>query len=258
MQTKKEIFISRVNKNGQIVDGMESACWEFIPKNSNYSGRGRLSFNLGNGKIKSISQCGFYFFTGKFPTKSIYSICHNHLCVNPSHYTEDYRVANFGEYELDGVRYKPCPKCLKVFPRTKEYFYFMGSGTLSCCKSCALTKVKEDRARHWARTLRNEIVRRHNQTGIEVAIDEGYILDMWNQQDGKCYWSGLQMSPSSINKYPFQPSIDRLDNSKGYIPNNVVLCCFSMNMGRNSIPKDTFEEFILEIKKTGISTKLWK
>lgn len=258
MTSKKEIFISRVNKNGSIVEGMKDACWEFIPKNSNYSGRGRLSFNLGGGKVKSISQCGFYFFTGKFPTKNIYSLCHNNLCVNPSHYTDDYRVANFGEYELDGIRYKPCPTCLNVFPRTKEYFYFMGSGTLTCCKNCALDKVKESRAKHWARVIRNEIWKRHNQTGIDVEVDEEFILNLFDVQGGRCYWSGLEMIPSSISKYPFQPSLDRLDNDKGYLKTNVVLCCFSMNMGRNSIPKELFEEFILKIKKEGVSTKLWK
>lgn len=258
MTSKKEIFLSRVNKSGKLVEGMPDNCWEFIPKNSNYTGKVKLSFNLGNGVIKGISLCAFYYFNGKFPEKRVYSLCHNSLCVRPSHYVEDYRIAHFGEYELEGIRYKPCPICGKDYPRTKKNFYFMGNGTLSCCKTCALEKVKIDRARHWARTLRNEIVRRHNQTGIEVGIDEKFIQKLYEEQGGRCYWSGLEMIPSPINKYPFQPSVDRINNDEGYMPHNVVLCCFSMNMGRNSLPKELFEEFLLKIKKEGIDTGLWK
>lgn len=238
---------------------MKDACWEFTPKNSNYSGKSKkLSFNLGNGVTQSISLYGYFVFTGKYPDKNIYSLCHNPLCVNPSHYTDDYRVSHFGEYDKDGVRYKPCPLCGNVYPRTKEFFYFMGNGTLSSCKTCALDKVKIDRAKHWARTLRNEIQRRHNQTGIEVEIDEEFILQLYESQGGRCYWSGLRMIPSPQNKYPFQPSVDRIDNSKGYTKTNVVLCCFSMNMGRNSISKELFEEFMFALKTEGVHIDLWR
>lgn len=237
---------------------MDSPCWEFSPKNRNHTGKKRLSFNLGNGNTKAISLCGFYFFTGKFPESNIFSLCHNPYCVNPKHFTTDYGVAHFGEYELEGVRYKPCPRCGNILPKTRDNFYFMGNGTLTCCKACALDKVKDGRVKYWARTLIYEVKKRHSQTSIPVSIDEEFILDLYNRQGGRCYWTGLEMIPSKINKYPFQPSLDRIDNSKGYTPDNVVLCCLSMNMGRNSVSMEIFEEFLLKIKETGISTRLWK
>jgi len=257
MKNKKELFLSRVNKFGQWVGGMDSQCWEFIPRNSNYSGKQRLSFNLGNGKTMAISLCGFLFFTGKLPDTNIYSLCKNKLCVNPSHYIDDYAIAHFGEFEKGGIRYKPCPRCGNAFPKTKEYFYFMGDGTLTCCKSCALLKVQESRAVNWERVLLGE-ARRRMSKGVVVNLTVEDIKDIYKRQKGKCYWSGLEMKPSSVNKYPLQPSLDRIDNSKGYTKDNVVLCCLSFNLGRNSLSKEAFEEFILEIKRNGVSTNLWK
>lgn len=258
MKTKEEIFKSRVNLNGKTIEGMDTCCWEFMPKNKNYKGEGRLSFSLGKGKTSGIGLCGFLFYDGKLPDHKIFSLCKNSLCVRPSHFTDDYGVAYFNEFYKEGVRYKTCSKCGNSYPKTKENFYISGIGVYLTCKSCSLENTRIARAKHWARILKNEIVRRHNQTGIEVGINEEYILQMYKDQDGKCYWTGLELTPSPINKFPSQPSLDRLDNEKGYIPGNVVLCCFAMNMGRNSTPKSIFEAFILTLKEKGINTKLWK
>jgi hypothetical protein len=52
------------------------------------------------------------------------------------------------------------------------------------------------------------------------------------------------MYPTKTPYYPFQPSIDRIDNSKGHTMDNCVLCCFAENYGRNDIEYDDFKEWI--------------
>ena len=39
-------------------------------------------------------------------------------------------------------------------------------------------------------------------------------------------------------------SIDRLDNSKGYIDGNVVLCCAAVNIMKNDLELTEFKELI--------------
>lgn len=54
-----------------------------------------------------------------------------------------------------------------------------------------------------------------------------FIVDMYLAQKGLCAVSGLPMMPETTQKFsdPFAPSIDRLDNDKGYVRNNVRLVC---------------------------------
>jgi hypothetical protein len=57
-------------------------------------------------------------------------------------------------------------------------------------------------------------------------IDVSYLELLWKQQNGKCYYSGIQMNYS---KNEWRISIERLDNSKGYIKGNIALCCIEFN-----------------------------
>ncbi len=52
------------------------------------------------------------------------------------------------------------------------------------------------------------------------------IFNTWNKQKGKCYYSGL---PMNYESHEWRLSLERLDPSKGYLPNNIVLCCLEFN-----------------------------
>lgn len=60
----------------------------------------------------------------------------------------------------------------------------------------------------------------------EHKIDASYLEELWKKQDGKCFYSGIQMN---YDKHEWRVSIERLDNDKGYIDGNVVLCCLEFN-----------------------------
>lgn len=66
------------------------------------------------------------------------------------------------------------------------------------------------------------------------------IMRLWNLQNGRCYHSGI---PMNYNKNEWRISIDRLDNDKGYFPDNVVLCCGEFN-GRKLWTQEKINEML--------------
>ncbi len=74
-----------------------------------------------------------------------------------------------------------------------------------------------------ARTRR---LKRGDQSGVfEITIDD--IEDMWTEQKGLCYYTGVPMV--ALTKSDWQCSLERKDQKLGYIRSNVVLCCLECN-----------------------------
>lgn len=62
-----------------------------------------------------------------------------------------------------------------------------------------------------------------------------YMVELWNNQKGKCYYSGIEMVPhvNGTGRSPYSPSIDRVVPSKGYVKGNVVWTCWACNAGKS-------------------------
>ena len=84
-----------------------------------------------------------------------------------------------------------------------------------------------------------------------VTITEHDLVDIYNKQDGLCYWSKLPLDSkyNSIKHHPFAISPERLDNSLPYDINNVVLCRRMFNLGRMAYPEKDFEIVMEQLKK---------
>ena len=76
--------------------------------------------------------------------------------------------------------------------------------------------------------------------GLEFSIVEGYLLDLWEAQDGRCALTGIPMTTVRGNGWqvPANASMDRVDNSKGYVVGNVRLICWQANMMRGQLTDD--------------------
>lgn len=156
---------------------------------------------------------------------------------------------------------KKCNKC----KLTKNETEFYNPKRSSVCKECHLLitreykrekrenlefrkkesqKQKERRVRLWQNTLLHDCKHRK----YEIDIDVDYINHLYDNQNGKCFWFGVDLIPSKIKKHPQQPSLDRLDINLGYIKGNVVLSCYSANIGRNETPQNIWVEFLKLIK----------
>ena len=153
--------------------------------------------------------------------------------------------------------HKTCKICGEV--KSVDDFYKSQRG--SKCKICTLNitreykknkrksiefrkseglKQKERRVRLWQNTLIHDSKRK----GVENTLTIDDITEMYNKQNGLCYWFKIPLIPSKKNKHPQQPSLDRLDRKKGYTKDNVVLCCYSANIGRNENDLETWESFL--------------
>jgi len=113
-------------------------------------------------------------------------------------------------------------------------------------KKVESVKQKERRFRLWINYLFHDSKRRN----IEHTITKEEIEDIYNNQNGLCYWFGVPLTPSTKHKYPLQPSLDRLDRNKGYTKDNIVICCYTANIGRNENDLETWLEFLDILKVT--------
>lgn len=71
-----------------------------------------------------------------------------------------------------------------------------------------------------------------------------YIIALWNWQNGRCYYSGIQMDPRPCTQW--QCSLERINNDIGYIANNVILVCLEFN-GRTKWSLDKVNQVSLLI-----------
>lgn len=153
--------------------------------------------------------------------------------------------------------HKKCNICGKVKPIDEFYKSQRGQK----CKICVLnitrkykqekrknpefrklegSKQKERRIRLWQNTLINDSKRK----GVENNLKIEDVNDLYQKQNGLCYWFGIPLIPSEQKKHPQQPSLDRLNGNKGYTKDNVVLSCYSANIGRNENDLETWKNFL--------------
>jgi len=152
---------------------------------------------------------------------------------------------------------KQCNKCGVI--KSENNFYH--SQRSSKCKECILlgtrdykrkkrldpehrkkegVKQKERRVRLWQNTLIHDSKNRN----VENILTVEDINEMFENQNGLCFWFKVPLVPSNKTKYPQQPSLDRLDRNKGYTKDNVVLTCYSANIGRNETTVEEWEKFL--------------
>lgn len=152
---------------------------------------------------------------------------------------------------------KKCTKCQQV--KNVEDFYQSQRGKR--CKECLLEttreykrkkrldvefkqieskKQKERRVRLWQNTLIHDS--KHRKIENTLTVDD--INNLYEKQNGLCFWFKVPLMTSNQKKHPQQPSLDRIDRNKGYTKDNVVLCCYSANIGRNENDEDTWKKFL--------------
>ena len=104
---------------------------------------------------------------------------------------------------------------------------------------------------NWTRRLLYST--RHNKRERElrgrkcdVTITEEHIVQLWKLQSGLCYFTKV---PMTTEMYKLETvSVDRLDNSVGYIPGNVVLSTKAANLARGIHSVDEFVSFLQKVK----------
>ena len=85
-----------------------------------------------------------------------------------------------------------------------------------------------------------------NRPVKEITLTEDSLIKKFQDQDGKCHWSGLELNEefNYVKHHPFAISVERLDNSKGYTDENTVLTRRLFNLGRMAFPETEFKEVV--------------
>lgn len=133
-----------------------------------------------------------------------------------------------------------------------------GRKTFYCSRSCVgssccshLKKYTKENAKYlegFADNRRDEyspfrIFMRTSKRRKETDLDLQYLKDLWENQSGRCAITNIEMSLDRHHA-PFQASLDRIDNDKGYIKGNVRFICLITNYARNTWDDDTVKIFI--------------
>ena len=101
---------------------------------------------------------------------------------------------------------------------------------------------------HWQRGLCDAMRGRAKKLGLPFDIDIDFLDELFRKQNGRCYWLGIPMVPSIKARDPRRPSVDRIDNAKGYTRDNVVLSCMFANLGRSVCDFETMSAFTEELR----------
>ena len=160
----------------------------------------------------------------------------------------------------DEVKEKWCFKCktwkvLDYFQKAK----YVSGGYSKTCRTCrALYMGKAEKARHFkmnktvmcldrARGVINSAKTRARRKNIPFNINREYIYDLFNEQNGLCYFSSIKMKREcELNIY--SPSLDRLDPEKGYIKGNIAWVINGINSFKQTLSANDFITLINSIK----------
>lgn len=82
--------------------------------------------------------------------------------------------------------------------------------------------------------------------GIDFDIDFDFLLEQWHAQDGKCYYSkvDLEFGTTSLSS----AWLERVDSNIGYLKDNVVWASKAMNAAKNNASEEEFLELLANIQ----------
>ena len=167
-----------------------------------------------------------------------------------------------------------CATCNNEFTKIfREYKRRLKEGhtRFFCSRSCACLKNNEEHPRkgnyqllisnnrrdqytpfRWF-ILRAEYRDRNKGYGCDLSAE--YLKQLWDEQDGICPLTGLNLilpvntRMGFIESNPNNASIDRIDNSKGYLQGNVRFVSVMANLARQSFSDEQLIDFCKAVVK---------
>lgn len=88
-----------------------------------------------------------------------------------------------------------------------------------------------------------ELLQQGVNKGIyEITVTPEDLEDIFNKQQGRCFWFNVPLDPQSVfvSYNPLAISADRINNTLGYSKDNVVLCTRCANLARGSASLSDF------------------
>ena len=99
----------------------------------------------------------------------------------------------------------------------------------------------EPRWEKWARLHWKTVKSRAAKKGLPFEITQASLVRMVKKCDGKCQLTGIPFSeknPTKAFRRPWMPSVDRINNRKGYVRGNCRIVCVAVNQAMGQFGED--------------------
>lgn len=130
----------------------------------------------------------------------------------------------------------------------------------SICRECLTKRQKEhnkelqndtklNKCLRWRWLGARDRSRRNKNIAFTITLED--IVTLWNKQNGKCAISGIEMTYElQKGRTPTNVSIDKIDRTKGYVPENIQLVCMACNQMKSDMSEEELYSFCKNIIKT--------
>jgi len=97
--------------------------------------------------------------------------------------------------------------------------------------------------------MRSAAKRRSKKQNMDYDLEPTSLLEIYNKQQGKCYYTGI---PLMLEKGNYTMSIDRIDSEMGYTVGNIVICCWVVNHMKKDMPVSEFVDICAKVASAGL------
>lgn len=143
----------------------------------------------------------------------------------------------------DGRWYKPCPSCNNPQSYLRRNYAILSYNNKKICKACSSIKPKSNVHKGWIKdVLRRSFMRKCKVSAelrnIEWDVSFEFLADVLIEQDFKCNLTGWNID--AMDAQNNSASLDRIDSSKGYLPDNVQWVHKMVNMCKQQYSQEDF------------------
>lgn len=149
--------------------------------------------------------------------------------------------------------FNKCPRATGGVSKMCRYCYNSHPSVIKCEKERLIKRktIFKDNIELYITQRCYALKKQSKYKNLNFNLDKEYLINLWYNQDGKCYYSRLPMN-SNGRDFGYQrwesPSIDRKNPDLGYIKDNVVWCCFGLNSFKQRFNEEQFKNIIKSIK----------
>ena len=149
---------------------------------------------------------------------------------------------------------KICTRCLETKMATLDFFEALATGDRGLmpeCRPCRqAAKLRRVHSWTWAKRLISYVngPRHTSRTTDPFDLTPDFLEEMFSKQGGRCAWTGVTLTTEVNSDRLRIATLDRLDNSRGYTKDNVVLVCKAANQARGDASPEEFVRFIDDVR----------
>lgn len=143
-----------------------------------------------------------------------------------------------------------CERC--AIYKAKDSFIYTKGGRLRFrfCRSCKYKSSTKSIYKSYVSYIRSRI--RHiryqaKNNGTPFDIDVKYCVNLWDKQNGKCFYTDEPLEIENTNKTRHNhnsASLDKIVPQLGYVEGNVVWCIQRINVMKNDATLDEMKEWM--------------